>query len=601
MGPKKVTEKSGEKKKRALLSIQTKQEMIEKYERGMRLSDIAKEYGRNPSTIGTLLKQKEAIKATTPSKGLSVISKKRSSVNDEMERLLLIWIKDKEIAADTVTETIICEKATAIFNDLVTRDADAGEGTSAQEPRPDFKALRGWFEKFKRRTGIHSVVRHGEASSADQKAADEFVRKFEQLVSDEGYIPQQVFNCDETGLFWKKMPRRTFITVEEKKMPGHKPMKDRLTLALCANASGDLKVKPLLVYHSENPRAFHAHKILKERLQVLWRANAKAWVTRQFFVEWVNLAFGPAVKRYLEENNLPLKCLLILDNAPAHPPSLEDDILEEFSFIKVLYLPPNTTSILQPMDQQVIANFKKLYTKHLFKRCFDITENTQLTLREFWKQHFNIVICLKLIDMAWQEVTRRTLNAAWRKLWPASVAPRDFEGFEVEGEGEGEGEREVEPEVEPEIEEIVSLGRGMGLEVNDEDIDELIQEHHDELSTDELKELEAMQHTVVQDEFSKDDEEEEAAIISTAVIKDVLGKFHEISDFVEKNHPEFFLTTRAIAHFDDVCLAHFRKIIKGRQKQTSLDRFFTKRPAQTTATGEPDPKKAKGDDDSDSS
>ena len=139
MAPKKVTEKSGEKKKRALLSIETKQEIIEKYERGMRLSDLAKEYGRNPSTIGTILKQKEVLKATTPSKGLSVISKKRSAVNDEMERLLLIWIKEKEIAGDTVTETIICEKATAIFNDLVRRDADTGEGTSAQEPNPQGK------------------------------------------------------------------------------------------------------------------------------------------------------------------------------------------------------------------------------------------------------------------------------------------------------------------------------------------------------------------------------------------------------------------------------------------------------------------------------
>ena len=584
MGPKKVMEKSGEKKKRVVLSIQTKQEIIEKYEKGMRLVDLTKEYGRNPSTIGMILKQKEALKATTPSKGLSVISKRRSAVNNEMERLLLVWIKEKEIAGDTVTETIICEKATAIFNDLV--KMDAGEGTSAQEPHQEFKASRGWFEKFKRRTGIHSVVRHGEASSADQKAADEFVQKFEQLVIDEGYVAQQVFNCDETGLFWKKMPRRTFITVEEKKMPGHKPMKDRLTLALCANASGDCKIKPLLVYHSENPRAFKAHKILKEKLQVLWRANAKAWVTRQFFVEWVNLVFGPAVKRYLEENNLPIKCLLILDNAPAHPPGLEDDILEEFSFIKVLYLSPNTTSILQPMDQQVISNFKKLYTKHLFKRCFDITENTQLTLREFWKQHFDIVVCLKIIVMAWQEVTRRTLNAAWRKLWPDAVAPRDFEGFEVELEGK----------VEPEVDEIVSLGKCMGLEVNDEDIDELIQEHHEELSTEELKELEAMQHTAVQEEFSKD--EEEAAIIPTARIKDILGKFYEVSEFVEKNHPEKVFTSRAIAHYDDVCLAHFRKIVKSRQKQTTLDRFFTKRQAKTTAESEPEPKKAKGDNDS---
>ena len=101
----------------------------------------------------------------------------------------------------------------------------------------------------------------------------------------------------------------------------------------------------------------------------MWRSNAKAWVTRVLFVDWVNHAFGPAVKRYLLDNDLPLKALLLMDNAPAHPPGLEDNLLEEFNFIKVMFLPPNTTPVRQPMDQQVIANFKKRYTKELFRRC----------------------------------------------------------------------------------------------------------------------------------------------------------------------------------------------------------------------------------------
>lgn len=54
----------------------------------------------------------------------------------------------------------------------------------------------------------------------------------------------------------KKMPKVTYITKEEKSLPGHKPMKDRLTLLFCANTSGDLKIKVMLIYHSENPRVF---------------------------------------------------------------------------------------------------------------------------------------------------------------------------------------------------------------------------------------------------------------------------------------------------------------------------------------------------------
>ena len=52
-----------------------------------------------------------------------------------------------------------------------------------------------------------------------------------------------------------------------------------------------------------------------------------------------------------------LKVLLILDNTFGKPPHL-DDIHPS---VKVFYVPPNKTLILQPMDQDVIANFKKFY------------------------------------------------------------------------------------------------------------------------------------------------------------------------------------------------------------------------------------------------
>ena len=219
----------------------------------------------------------------------------------------------------------------------------------------------------------------------------------------------------------------------------------------------------------------------------------------------------------------------------------------------------------------------------MFCRCFEVTENTNLTLREFWKDHYNIVICLKIIDLAWQGVTRRTLNAAWRKLWPDCVAERDFEGFDPQ------------PESEPAVlDEIVSLGKSMGLEVDEGDVNELVEEHQEELTTEDLVELQSMQQAEALQQISSEEEAEEEEVVSSREIKEVLAKWQDVSDFIEKRHPEKVSTGRATALFNDTCLTHFRNILKGRQKQTSLDRFFFKRPSQSeTESVESEAKRAK--------
>lgn len=71
--------------------------------------------------------------------------------------------------------------------------------------------------------------------------------KFKAIIEEGGYKPEQVFNMDETGLFWKKMPSRTYIMQEEAKAPGFKAQKDRVTLVMCGNAASFM-IKPGLIY-----------------------------------------------------------------------------------------------------------------------------------------------------------------------------------------------------------------------------------------------------------------------------------------------------------------------------------------------------------------
>ena len=176
------------------------------------------------STICLILKNKEVIKIADVATRMNAISKQRPQILKEVVKLLLIYIYINQIVlrGDNIFESFICEKAIKIFDGLVKKSP----GTSALSF--EFKDNRGWFEKFKNRSGIYhiSCISTWEMASSSKEAADKFVVDFSDMIKKESFLPQQVSNADETGLFLKKMPNKTYITKEEKLLPGCKPRKD---------------------------------------------------------------------------------------------------------------------------------------------------------------------------------------------------------------------------------------------------------------------------------------------------------------------------------------------------------------------------------------
>jgi hypothetical protein len=79
-------------------------------------------------------------------------------------------------------------------------------------------------------------------------------------------------------------------------------------------------------------------------------------MTCEIFASWFACEFVPSVRRCLLSKKLEEKALLLLDHCPAHP---SDDVLKpKDGKIKAMFLPKNTTALIQPLDQGIIRAAK---------------------------------------------------------------------------------------------------------------------------------------------------------------------------------------------------------------------------------------------------
>ncbi|KAL7289037.1 hypothetical protein TKK_0016991 [Trichogramma kaykai] len=253
-------------KKRLSLSFGRlrKKKIIEAVANGEKHKEVAARFCIAAFSITSILKKKDSLSG----KSENLKSKRdRKPQYPEFEHCLLQWFTNCRSKSMPVSSHILKEKAPYFAANLHVHD---------------FKASDGWIANFKKRNMITFKKLCGESGDVNKQIYSYWKIKLKDLVSH--YEARNVFNADETSLFFQCLPDRT-LCFKNEKCHGDKNSKVRATLLLCTNMDGSGKLKPLMIGKSAKPRCF---KNIKS-FPLYYRSNSKAWMTSVLFDEWLKI------------------------------------------------------------------------------------------------------------------------------------------------------------------------------------------------------------------------------------------------------------------------------------------------------------------------
>jgi len=139
----------------------------------------------------------------------------------------------------------------------------------------------------------------------------------------------------------------------------------------------------------------------------------------------------------------------------------------------------------------------------------------------------------------------------------------------------------------------------MGLEMKEEDMEKLVEDHRKELVKFHNEEAEALKQGI--DDANKDEDKEKSHSIPAEDLKEAFSCWNKLSKLMKDYHLDIATVEMGLYHFNDTLMTHFWRVQKSRIKQSNLDSIFKKvdkrSPSHKPPTGQ-SPKMSRNNDSS---
>lgn len=100
---------------------------------------------------------------------------------------------------------------------------------------------------------------------------------------------------------------------------------------------------------------------------------------------------------------------MLLDNAPSHPS--EEELKSDDGLITTMFMPPNVTPLIQPMDQNAIRITKLFYRRNLLTQLLAKGTNISASL-----QNYTLRDAIANFIMAWNSLEQAVIQKCWHNI-----------------------------------------------------------------------------------------------------------------------------------------------------------------------------------------
>ena len=373
---------------------------------------LAKKFGCSQSTISKILCQKDEIRQDPAENKVKDRKRKRGGKDDDVEKALYTWFTDACVRNTPITTAILEEKA---------RQFTAGLD------KPNFQVTTGWLCRWKARHGIKYKRAHGEKNDADIESADAWASTVLcDLLCD--FKPRNIYNADETGIYYCTLPDST-LTFSTDHLSGSKKVKDRITALVAVNMDGSDKRPLLIVGKSWQPRWFRG----VQQLPLSYSNNNNMWMTGDLFRTWL-----ADFERDMAKKNRFI--VVVVDHCAAYPKDSADNL----SHIKLVFLPPNVTSVIQPCDMGIIRNLKANYRRKIVSRIVTCIDSSSTVTVSSLVKSITLLDSMHMLKVASQDVKESSIVNCFSKAGfitsssenddstkqpPLGLSAEEFSGF----------------------------------------------------------------------------------------------------------------------------------------------------------------------------